>query len=41
MVGLANGYIGYLMTPEEYDQQHYEGGHTVYGKWTSLLARTC
>ncbi|MFP5218935.1 MAG: neutral/alkaline non-lysosomal ceramidase N-terminal domain-containing protein [Actinomycetes bacterium] len=39
VVGLANGYLGYFVTPEEYDQQHYEGGHTVFGKWTSLLAR--
>ena len=39
VVGLANGYYGYLVTPEEYEQQHYEGGHTVYGTWTSLLAR--
>lgn len=39
VVGLANGYLGYLVTPEEYDAQHYEGGHTVFGKWTSLLAR--
>jgi hypothetical protein len=31
--------MGYLTTPEEYEQQHYEGGHTVYGTWTSLLAR--
>lgn len=38
-LGLANGYLGYLVTPEEYDMQHYEGGHTVYGKWTSLLAQ--
>ncbi len=39
VVGLANGYMAYLVTPEEYEQQHYEGGHTVYGVWTSLLAR--
>lgn len=39
VVGLSNGYLGYLVTPEEYDAQHYEGGHTVFGKWTSLLAR--
>jgi neutral ceramidase len=39
VVGLANGYMGYLTTPEEYDMQHYEGGHTVYGLWTSLLVR--
>jgi neutral ceramidase len=39
VVGLANDYLGYFTTPEEYDMQHYEGGHTVFGKWTSLLAR--
>ncbi len=39
VVGLANGYMAYLVTPEEYEQQHYEGGHTVYGIWTSLLAQ--
>lgn len=27
-------YCGYLTTPEEYDAQCYEGGHTVFGKWT-------
>ena len=37
VVGLANEYNGYFTTPEEYDQQHYEGGHTVFGKYTSLL----
>jgi neutral ceramidase len=37
VVGLANGYHGYFTTPEEYDQQHYEGGHTVFGKYTSLV----
>jgi neutral ceramidase len=30
----ANAYMGYITTPEEYDVQCYEGGHTVYGKWT-------
>jgi hypothetical protein len=39
VIGLANNYMGYLTTPEEYQMQHYEGGHTVYGMWTSLLAR--
>ena len=39
VVGLANDYIGYLTTPEEYEMQHYEGGHTVFGTWTSLLTR--
>jgi neutral ceramidase len=36
VVGLANGYHGYFTTPAEYDQQHYEGGHTVFGKWSML-----
>ncbi len=40
VVGLANDYLGYLTTPEEYEMQHYEGGHTVFGTWTSLLARS-
>ena len=39
LVGLANGYLGYLVTPQEYEAQHYEGGHTVFGTWTSLLVR--
>jgi neutral ceramidase len=37
IVGLAHRYRGYFTTPEEYDQQHYEGGHTVFGRHTSLL----
>ncbi|ELZ12266.1 hypothetical protein C479_05643 [Halovivax asiaticus JCM 14624] len=37
VVGIANGYNGYFTTPEEYDQQHYEGGHTVFGKYASVL----
>lgn len=32
--GYTNGYCGYLTTPEEYDTQNYEAGHTVFGKWT-------
>jgi hypothetical protein len=31
LVGLANEYIGYFATPEEYDLQHYEGAMTLYG----------
>jgi len=27
----ANAYMGYITTPEEYQEQCYEGGHTVYG----------
>ena len=30
--GLANEYLSYFVTPEEYDAQHYEGGSTMYGK---------
>ena len=37
VVGLANNYTGYYTTPEEYDQQHYEGGHTVFGLWSGNL----
>lgn len=31
VVGLANEYISYFTTPEEYAGQHYEGGSTLYG----------
>jgi neutral ceramidase len=30
----ANGYAGYITTPEEYKLQRYEGGHTLFGRWT-------
>jgi neutral ceramidase len=30
----ANAYCGYITTYEEYQHQHYEGGHTVFGQWT-------
>jgi neutral ceramidase len=30
----ANGYAGYITTPEEYKLQKYEGGHTLFGRWT-------
>jgi neutral ceramidase len=30
--GYANGYAHYLTTPEEYDEQDYEGGSTVFGR---------
>lgn len=29
--GLANDFIQYLTTPEEYGRQHYEGGSTLFG----------
>jgi neutral ceramidase len=35
--GLANEYLSYFVTPEEYDAQHYEGGSTMYGRQASVL----
>ncbi|WP_083797988.1 neutral/alkaline non-lysosomal ceramidase N-terminal domain-containing protein [Moritella sp. PE36] len=35
----ANGYFGYSTTEEEYSQQYYEGGHTLYGKYTTAYLR--
>ncbi len=32
--GYSNGYCGYVTTPEEYTSQQYEGGETLYGRWT-------
>jgi neutral ceramidase len=32
--GYANAFQGYTTTPEEYDQQGYEGGSTFFGKWS-------
>ncbi|MEA2403471.1 MAG: neutral ceramidase, partial [Thermoleophilaceae bacterium] len=34
--GLANEYTSYFTTPEEYDQQHYEGAATIYGRTSSV-----
>ena len=31
---VANEYFGYVTTPEEYELQYYEGGHTLYGDET-------
>jgi neutral ceramidase len=39
VVSLVNDFIAYVTTPEEYDMQHYEGGHTVFGKYTMLQVR--
>lgn len=36
----ANQYGGYITTPEEYTAQCYEGGHTVFGKWTLPAIQT-
>jgi neutral ceramidase len=34
--GLANDYLSYFATPEEYDVQHYEGGFTLFGRAASV-----
>jgi hypothetical protein len=39
LAGYANEFLHYFVTPEEYDQQHYEGGSTLYGKYSSNLIR--
>lgn len=30
----SNDYMGYITTSEEYDNQSYEGGHTMFGRWS-------
>ena len=35
--GLANEYLQYFTTPEEYERQAYEGGSTLYGTRSSLM----
>jgi neutral ceramidase len=45
-VGYSNAYLHYVTTSEEYDEQRYEGGSTIFGRWqlpalmqtTALLA---
>ncbi|MFT4086740.1 MAG: neutral/alkaline non-lysosomal ceramidase N-terminal domain-containing protein [Gordonia sp. (in: high G+C Gram-positive bacteria)] len=32
--GYSNGYSQYTTTPEEYVSQQYEGGETLFGRWT-------
>ena len=34
IAGYSNVYGGYVATHEEYEMQHYEGGHTLFGPWT-------
>lgn len=36
----ANTYAGYITTYEEYQEQMYEGGHTLFGKWTLAAFQT-
>jgi neutral ceramidase len=33
VAGYSNGYIHYVTTPEEYQEQQYEGGSTLFGRW--------
>jgi len=35
VAGNSNGYFGYTTTPEEYSRQNYEGGHTLYGRYST------
>jgi neutral ceramidase len=39
LVGYANEYVHYFTTPEEYEQQHYEGGSTLFGKYSAYALR--
>ncbi len=39
VLGHTNDYTGYLTTPEEYEMQHYEGGHTPFGRFSMLHIR--
>lgn len=41
MCTYCNDYMGYVTTFEEYQEQAYEGGHTVYGQWTLAAFQTC
>ncbi|WP_221194843.1 neutral/alkaline non-lysosomal ceramidase N-terminal domain-containing protein [Hoyosella altamirensis] len=34
LVGYSNAYSQYVTTPEEYDSQQYEGGSTLFGRYT-------
>lgn len=36
----CNEYMGYVTTCEEYQEQAYEGGHTMYGQWTLAAFQT-
>ena len=34
LISNTNDYIGYITTIQEYREQHYEGGHTLFGKFS-------
>lgn len=40
LASYCNDYMGYVTTYEEYQQQAYEGGHTLYGQWTLAALQT-
>jgi neutral ceramidase len=40
VVGYAGDYLSYFTTPAEYEQQAYEGGFTLYGRYSSLVLQT-
>lgn len=33
VAGYSNAYMHYVTTPEEYDEQRYEGASTLFGRW--------
>ncbi|HEV2062574.1 MAG TPA: neutral/alkaline non-lysosomal ceramidase N-terminal domain-containing protein, partial [Solirubrobacteraceae bacterium] len=37
--GLANEFLQYFVTPEEYDRQHYEGGSQLFGRVAGNLVK--
>lgn len=40
LTSYSNAYCGYITTYEEYQEQCYEGGHTVFGEWTLAAFQT-
>jgi len=40
IVTYCNDYMGYVTTHEEYQEQAYEGGHTIFGQWTLAAFQT-
>ncbi len=39
LAGYANEYVHYFTTPEEYEWQAYEGGSTLFGRYSSNVIR--
>jgi neutral ceramidase len=39
LAGLANEFVLYFTTPEEYERQHYEGGNTQFGRFSANLMK--